>query len=368
MISKDNNVFSKLSLICTRPGKKIIMQKLFRTKGYKQFSKYQNEIQREFPNFISKFTNDLLKKIKNDMEPNRTQQKFGDKIGSEFILEQQLLNKTKTKLEKFDVLYDRVSRILNSNFVKMTMPVFNALYDAASNFYGDSDQKLRENIVYGHIIAIDLSEPIDRIIDKDEDLQYLNDYKLMSPYILDLAIDKISKCGEKILSEFEKGFKEAMRGQEMDRLLKSKQGCISECKMNFCYKKYRAVMGTAGKNMALCRKPLGEIFYLGMAKAAECVGCGNEIEDTIKNRSIKNPSWPLYYYLLTNDTKKSFDLTIKKSELYSCEAKAALETLPDDFSHKDFLNFLFLTVRHYNHFWHRQILSSVNCVDLVRKI
>ena len=31
---------------------------------------------------------------------------------------------------------------------------------------------------------IDLSEPMDRIVDKDEDLEYLDDYKFMNPYIL----------------------------------------------------------------------------------------------------------------------------------------------------------------------------------------
>ena len=51
-------------------------------------------------------------------------------------------------------------------------------------------------MVEGHILAIDLSEPMDRIVDKDEDLEFLDDYKLMNPYILKLARDKISKGGE----------------------------------------------------------------------------------------------------------------------------------------------------------------------------
>ena len=46
-----------------------------------------------------------------------------------------------------------------------------------------------------HIIAIDLSEPMDRIMDKDEDLEYLDDYKLMNPYILEVARQKISTKG-----------------------------------------------------------------------------------------------------------------------------------------------------------------------------
>ena len=37
-----------------------------------------------------------------------------------------------------------------------------------------------------------------------------------------------------------------------------------------------------------------------MAKAAESVGCGNEIEDTIRDKAVKIPSWPLYYSLSKN--------------------------------------------------------------------
>ena len=114
-------------------------------------------------------------------------------------------------------------------------------------------------------------------------------------------------------------------------------------------------MGTAGKNMALARAPLGEIFYLGMAKAAESVGCGNEIEDSIRSKIVKIPSWPLYYSVLSNDVKKGFELTMQKSNLYLSEARLALELLPAKFSYKDFLEFLFLTVEHYNLYWFNQL-------------
>jgi len=215
--------------------------------------------------------------------------------------------------------------------------------------------KKKTDIVDGHIIAIDLSEPMDRIMDRDEDVEYLDDYKLMNPYILQLARKKIRSGGEEVLEEFERGFKDARVGQYIDFKLKTKPKSITEEAMIECYKKYRAVMGTAGKNMALARLPLGEIFYLGMAKAAESVGCGNEIEDSIKNKFVKIPSWPLYYGLLTNDIQKGFEFTLKKSELYLSEARLALELLPQNFSHKDFLEFLFITVEHYNSYWFNQL-------------
>jgi hypothetical protein len=355
--SKDNSIFSKEALLSTKPGKEIVKQALFKSKGYKQFDKYKKEAEEEFPNFVKRFTNDLLKEIKSDSSPYETQQKFSEEIGSsDIILDKSQIDGVKSRLENYETLQDRVSRILNSNFVKMTFPVFNALYDASSEYFKDKqDVQLRTDVIDGHIIAIDLSEPMDRIMDKDEDLEYLDDYKLMNPYLLRLARNKIAKGGAAVLEEFEHGFKDARIGQYLDFKLKTKPTKISEEEMIQCYKKYRAVMGTAGRNMALARFPLGEVFHLGMAKAAESVGCGNEIEDSIKNKFVKIPSWPLYYGLLMRDVKKGFDMTMKKSDLYLSEARMALELLPEDFSHRNFLEFLFLTVEHYNIFWFNQL-------------
>lgn len=357
MSGKDESIFSKDALLGTKPGKEIVKQALFKSKGYRQFNKYKKEAEEEFPNFVKRFTNDLLKEIKSDSSPYTTQQKFAEEIGSsEIILKQSQMDTVKTRLENYETLTDRVSRILNSNFVKMTLPVFSALYDASSEYFNDKqDPELRAAMIDGHIIAIDLSEPMDRIMDKDEDLEYLDDYKLMNPYLLKLARDKITKGGMDVLETFEHGFRDARIGQYLDFKLKTKPTHISEEEMMQCYKKYRAVMGTAGRNMSLNRKPLGEIFHLGMAKAAESVGCGNEIEDSIKNKFVKIPSWPLYYSLLSGNVKKGFELTIEKSNLYLNEAKIALELLPENFSHKNFLEFLFLTVEHYNLFWFNQL-------------
>ena len=66
---------------------------------------------------------------------------------------------------------------------------------------------------------------------------------------------------------------------------------------------------------------------------------------------------------MTNDIKQSFELTLRKSELYLDDAKLALETLPDNFSHAPFLEFLFLTVSHYNHFWYNKSKKTNNVID-----
>jgi len=354
--SKDQSVVSKEALMSTKAGKQVLKQGLFKSRGFKLFSQYKEEAESEFPKFAERFTDDLLREIKSDSSASETQKEFAKEVGSsEIILEDSQIPAIKSKLESRDVLKDRVLRILNSNFVKMTLPVFCALYDGAANHSGNKSAQMRQDLVDGHIIAIDLSEPMDRIVDRDEDLEYLDDYKLMNPYILRLARAKIAKGGEHVLSEFEEGFKDARLGQYIDTKLKMTPTKITEEQMNQCYKKYRAVMGTAGRNMALGKNPLGEIFYLGMARAAESVGCGNEIEDSIKNKFVKIPSWPLYYSLLTGDVRKGFEFTMKKSELYLSDARLALELLPKEFSHTEFLEFLFLTVEHYNQYWYNQL-------------
>jgi len=366
---KDQSVLSKEALMSTKPGKQILKQALLKQKGYKLFKQYKEETEKEFPNFAERFAQDLYKEIKSDLSPNSTQQAFGDEVGStEIILQASEIDTIRSKLDDIAVVRDRVARILNSNFVKMTFPVLNALFDGAAEYLGNKDPQLKQDIVEGHILAIDLSEPMDRIVDKDEDLEYLDDYKLMNPYILKLARDKISRGGDVVLNEFEEGFKEARIGQYLDEELKSRPTEITEEEMILSYKKYRSVMGTAGRNMALAERPLGEIFYLGMAKAAEGVGCGNEIEDSIKNGFVKIPSWPLYYSLLSNDVKKGFEITLEKSNLYLNDARLAIELLPDEFSHKEFLEFLFLTVDHYNHFWYNQLQKADKWSELESKL
>jgi hypothetical protein len=368
MSSKDEFLFKKSALMGTKSGKEILKQGILREKGYKQFYKYNSNIEDRFQDFTKRFLLSLHTQVISDPNPAVTMKKFVEETGSgELALEDNKISEIRTRLSKPELLADRVNRILNSNFVKMTFPVLDALFDAASLYYKQNVPTETKNaIVDGHLIAIDLSEPMDRIIDRDEDLEYLDDYRLMNPYILEIAREKISHGGNNMLRSFEEGFKDARIGQSIDAKLKMKPDSINDENMNGCYKKYRAIMGTAGRNMALNMKPLSEIFSFGMAKAGESVGCGNEIQDAIKNGSIKTPSWPLYFFVATNDVRKSFELTMKKSEAYLNEAKLSLDMLPHDFEYKPFLEFLFLTVSHYNQYWYND-LNRRDLYPLLRK-
>jgi hypothetical protein len=358
MSGKDEYIFTKAALMSTKSGKEILKQILLRGNGYKQFNKYKQKYEEEFEDFTKRFLISLHSRIISDSNPSVTMKKFIEEVGSsELILDDKNLNDVKTRLSRPEILADRIERILDSNFVKMTFPVLNALFDGASAYYKEEiSTDLKNSIVDGHIIAIDLSEPMDRIVDRDEDIEYLEDYKFMNPYILEVAREKISQGGESVLKAFEEGFKDARMGQYMDYKLKIKPESINYENMITCYKKYRSVMGTAGRNMAFNRPPLSAIYHLGMAKSAECVGCGNEIQDAIRQRSIKIPSWPLFYSLISNDVKKAFEITMKKSEIYLEEADFAVHMLPLEFQLKPFLEFLFLTVSHYNQYWYNELM------------
>jgi hypothetical protein len=370
MSGKDELVFSKEALMRTQAGKDIIKERILQSKGYKQFNHYKEKTEQEFPSFVQRFTMSLHKAVAADSNPPGTIRKFTEEVNSqELALSHSSVPDIKTRLSNPDVLADRVRRILNSNFVKMTFPVFNALYDGASKYFADSvSEEKRKAVIDGHVIAIDLSEPMDRIVDKDEDLEYLDDYKFMNPYILAIARTNIAQGGDTVLKAFEEGFRNARIGQHIDVKLKVEPASINDENMTECYKKYRAVMGTAGRNMALNRRPLSDIFHLGMAKAGECVGCGNEIEDALRNNEVKIPSWPLYFTVNMGNAQSGFELTMAKSDLYLDEAKIALDMLPENFQLKPFLEFLFLTVRHYNQYWYNELVHNAPFGEFYKKI
>lgn len=358
MIGKNKSIFEKDALVSTKSGKQIIKQKIFKSKGFRLFDHYKKEADESFPDFADRFTKDLLREIKSDPHPGTTLQAFADEVdSSEMTLAPSDLEAARERLSSVDALRVRVDRILDSNFVKMTFPVFNALFDGAAAVRGtlNESRDLRRDVVAGHILAIDLSEPMDRIVDKDEDLEFLDDYRLMNPYILRLARSRIARAGDDVLSSFEDGFGDARVGQDLDERLKSDPATITEEDMTTSYKKYRAVMGTAGRNMALAERPLGDIFYMGMAKTAEGVGCGNEIEDSVRDHAVKVPSWPLYYSVLAGSSKMGFEAAITKGDLYLQDARLAVSLLPEEFPNTEFLEFLFVTMDHYNKYWYGQL-------------
>lgn len=367
MSSKDDYIFEKRNLLQTPSGRKILKGGIIKDKGYILFKHYLTESKTEYVEFVRRYKDGIYQLIISDNNLLETHNRFLEEVGdsTELRLENEKVLQFGNKMRDKEIVFDRVERILNSNFVKMTFPVFYALFDGFASHGGQKNDQIRNNIIDGHLIAIDLSEPMDRILDKDEDLDYLEDYKFLNPYILMLAKQNIQKAGSGVYEAFKAGFADALLGQKIDYELKIKTLELSYDNLERSYKKYRSVLGTAGRNMCLNQNPLSEIYYIGMAKAAECVGCGNEIQDAILTKGIKSPSWPLYYSLLTDDVRMGFRLTLEKSKAYLAEAYLALEMLNDDFKIKPFLKFLFLTVSHYNEYWYRELVTKRS--DLLEK-
>ena len=360
MSGKDPSVTGRDALLSTRPGKQIVRQGIFKSRGYRLFARYKEEYEARFPAFAESLAAELHAMIAADRDPGALQRRFADEVGdASMALDPEKIEGVRGRLADMSEMRDRVGRILDSNFVKMTFPVFSALYDAAAGLEVGAGGRLKEDIVEGHVIAIDLSEPMDRIADRDEDLEYLDDYRLMNPYMLAIARKKIAAGGAGAERAFEEGFRAARDGQGVDVALKSDPLAATAELMERSYGKYRAVMGTAGRNMARAGGPLGEAFALGMARAAECAGCGNEIEDALKGGRVKVPSWPMYYSLLSGgDVRRGFEMTMEKGRLYLREARMALDALPPQLPHREFLGFLFLTLEHYNEFWYGRLAKA----------
>ena len=57
-----------------------------------------------------------------------------------------------------------------------------------------------------------------------------------------------------------------------------------------------------------------------------------------------------------------------KSDLFLEEAKIAIDMLPDNFEIKPFLEFPFLTVRHYYQYWYNELMRRAPFDEFNKKI
>lgn len=356
------NVSSTGALLLTSPGRKILWRAITRSNGYRLFRRYSKEADIQLDSLAGRYASAVYEKIISDPTPAQTQKEFALEVNTPSMeLDADGIRLATSRLTDVKQTRLRIERILDSKFVKMTLPVLNALYDSAASCGAAVGS--RQDIVEGHIIAIDLSEPMDRIVDRDEDLEYLDDYRLMNPYILDVARSMISRGGKDVLASFESGFADARSGQSLDEKIQADPTSTTESEMTESYKKYRAVMGTAGRNMAAGDANLGNAFYTGMAHAAECVGCGNELEDSVSRRALKIPSWSLFDALRVGNAQGGLDATRRREISYMANARAALDLLPAKTTNIEFLEFLFLTIDHYNRFWHSKARTMIRDFD-----
>ena len=335
--------------LSTPSGRKLVLRKAVGSRGIKQLEFYVERSKEYFSDLPTVYTQGLHRLIKQDREPQRTLAVFEEayKDFPELALDSNKINPVKQRLSDVEELRVRVNNLLSSDFISNTGFIFLALCEGALQYNGTPvTEEIKRNLLYGHMIAIDLSEGMDRAIDQDEDLEFLNDYRLMNPYILKLGQEMIGAVDQSVYQSFENGFNRALKAQSLDRRAKKDPRFVDHEKMNRIYDKYRAVIGTAGRNMAFNRGPIAEIYDLGMAKAAEAGGCTDELIDSLKVNSFENPSWPLFFALQAGDPRKAFELTLEKGRVYLNEARIALEMIPRDFPITPFIDSLFLVLGH----------------------
>jgi hypothetical protein len=349
--------------LSTSSGRELVLRKAVGSRGIKQLEFYAGRSKGYFSDLPTVYTQGLHRLMKQDREPQRTLVVFEEayKDFPEFALGMEKIDTVKKKLLDAEQLRIRVDRLLESDFISDTSFIFLALCESALQYKGVKvTEEIKRNLMFGHLIAIDLSEGMDRVIDQDEDLEFLDDCRFMNPYILQLAREMIFDVSQPIYHSFERGFSRAMKAQSLDRKLKENPRTITSEQMEKSYDKYRAIMGTAARNMAFNEGNIAEVLDLGMSKAAEAGGCTNELKDSLKLKTLKVPSWPLYYGIQTRNPRKAMELTLDKGRNYLEQATLALEMVPSDFPIIPLLSVLFLVVGHKMEYEYNNTMRNIS--------
>jgi len=357
--------------LTTSSGRKLFLQRMGGSQGVKQLQFYRDRATEYFRDLPVVYTHGLHNLIKEDKEPLRTLVVFqeANKSFPEFSLDDNKVEDVKRKLMDPGVLSQRVGNLLASDFIRDTGFIFLALTDGFLKHTGMTvSEEKKRNLLYGHVIAIDLSEGMDRVVDQDEDLEFLDDYRLMNPYILELAKRMISGVSQPVYQAFETGYRRALKAQSLDRKLKKTPRAITSDRMERVYDKYRAIMGTAARNMAFNIGEIAETYDLGMSRAAEAGGCTDEMIDSLDMKSLEIPSWPLYYTIQTNDPKKALRLTLSKGRNYLDQAHLALEMLPSGFSLSPFISALFLVLDHKMDVAYNEAVKGMPFEEILRQL
>lgn len=126
MSGKDDHIFNKINLLTTPSGRMILKSGLLKDKKYSLFKYYLEESKKEYSGFVQRYKDGIYELIHSDPSPIDTHKAFIDEIGGpkELELETNQIDIAKAKMTDRSMINDRIDRILNSNFVKMTYPVF----------------------------------------------------------------------------------------------------------------------------------------------------------------------------------------------------------------------------------------------------
>src|SRR5437867_12179643 len=104
MSAKENKIFSKVSLLRTTSGRKIIKQVLLQDEGYKQYRKYKVESEKEFPEFTKRALLSAHEKLIEDSNRKTTMKKGIDEIeANELSLDDAKIEPVRERRSKPDI-------------------------------------------------------------------------------------------------------------------------------------------------------------------------------------------------------------------------------------------------------------------------
>ena len=126
MRGKDDYIFQKSNVLRTSSGRRILTSGLLRDRKYSLFRHYLNQSKGEYIGFVQRYKDGIYQLINSDYSPIETHKAFIAEVGNskELEIETEQISNIREKMTQRNIINDTIDRILNSNFVKMTFPVF----------------------------------------------------------------------------------------------------------------------------------------------------------------------------------------------------------------------------------------------------
>lgn len=347
-------------LILTPEILQLSSHKFLRSKAWKQFLFYREKSKDRLQSFHRKLLKELHQKIKNDENPYGSASSLAEELGFtelNYNTRKEALQ-AKERLEDEKLLEERLYQLEETKFIKTTAPFFEGIIDAISKLERQPEEEM-EQIYYGHYCAIQVSDGGDRIIDKDEELNRLEDYKLMVAHVDRIATENIEPYPE-VYKSYVEGLKLAKIGQRRDRELKENPRLITYQRMEECYLKVFEPIGRTARNLTKNIQPYAELLHVGAGKISSVMMIGDEEQDLIEGGKIEVPSWILYYSMQKGDIMEGLKLTLEKAKKYEEEARIMYKMLPGDFPIKPLLSLLFPFSRFFVKQQYQRVLSDAH--------
>ncbi|MDI6798780.1 MAG: hypothetical protein QMD12_02170 [Candidatus Aenigmarchaeota archaeon] len=357
---------SKLEVLKTLSGFKLAFHKIYRSSGIEQFEYYEKLGKELLGEFKKRLLQKISSYIKEDKNPLSSINNFAEEMGfSDLRCESESeARDIREKLLKTENLNNALTCILDSKFISDTAPAFIAISDGVCRYKKLNIPKTSQHqLIFAALEGLLTSNCIDSNIDKDEDLELLNEFKLVGSKAIRLARkDCLEAGGEQALELFNNGLKDGNIGQHEDRRIKENPSSISREKMETCFHKYNPI-GTAAQILSWDQEPLAEINYRGGCFLGKAAGVIDDFQDALEKNKIDIPSWQFYHIYLTKNVKKGLRLALEEGKNYIKEGEKARDMLPSDYSILPFLGVTFLALDMQLHVFYKRTMKKSYIFD-----